>query len=391
MTRIYLDNAATSWPKPETVYEAVDEWQRGVGAAYARGTSSAAEASRKVVDRARRGAATLLGESDPRRVVFTTSGTDSLNTAILGLLRDGDHVVTSVVEHNAVLRPLNWLASGRADRRISLTNVGCDAEGLVDADELLAAIRPETRLVASLHASNVTGAVQPIEALAAETRRRGVRLLVDAAQTLGRWPIDVKELGADLIAAPGHKGLYGPLGTGLLWIAPTVEAELCPFRHGGAASGGELANVPEVLPDKYEAGNLNLPGLAGLAAGVEHVLERGVAVIRSDLAAGRRRLAEGLSAIAGVRLYGPEGPERQAGVVSFSAEGYDPHEFAMLLASVAGVESRSGLHCAPQLHEALGTAAGGGLVRFSPSPTTTEAEIDAALEAVRQLVGSPTT
>lgn len=390
MPRIYLDNAATSWPKPEAVYQAVDDWQRRVGAAYARGTSTAADESREVVARARRGVATLLEESDPRRVVFTASGTDSLNTALFGLLRDGDHVVATVAEHNAVLRPLNWLSSPEGGERITVTFVGCDADGSVAAADVIAALRPETRLVAIVHASNVTGAVQPIEAIAAETSRRGVRLLVDAAQTLGRWPINARELGADLIAAPGHKGLYGPLGTGVLWLAPGLEDELRPFRHGGAASGGELEHVPNGLPDKYEAGNLNLPGLAGLAAGVEHVLQQTVPSIRCLLADRRRRLAEGLRSLEGVGLYGPDDPAHQAGVVSFSAEGYDPNELAMLLASIAGVESRAGLHCVPRLHEALGSAAGGGLLRLSPSPSTTDAEIGAAIDAVRQLLASPT-
>lgn len=391
MPRIYLDNAATSWPKPEAVYQAVDDWQRRVGAAYARGTSSAAEESREVVSRARHGVATLLGEPDPRRVVFTGSGTDSLNTALFGLLRDGDHVVATVAEHNAVLRPLNWLSSPEGGQRITATFVGCDAAGRVDASDMIAAMRPESRLVAVLHASNVTGAVQPIEAIAAETSRRGVRLLVDAAQTLGRWPINAQELGADLIAAPGHKGLYGPLGTGILWLAPGIEEDLRSFRHGGAASGGELKQVPRGLPDKYEAGNLNLPGLAGLAAGVEQVLQQSVPSIQSQLSERRQLLADGLRSINGIQLYGPDNPAEQAGVVSFSAEGYDPNELAMLLASLAGVESRAGLHCAPRLHEALGTAAGGGLLRLSPSPSTTEAEIGATLEAIRQLLASPAT
>ncbi|QDT68373.1 putative cysteine desulfurase [Planctomycetes bacterium MalM25] len=383
--RIYLDNAATSWPKPEAVYRAVDGWQRRVGAAYARGVSSAADETRALVDRARRGVATLLGESDPSRIAFTSSGTDSLNLALFGLLRDGDHVVATVCEHNAVLRSLDRLASGEGPIRIEVTYVECDAEGAVEPQAIDAAIREATRLVTVIHASNVTGAVQPIEAIAAAARERGVRVLVDAAQTLGRWPLDVKRLGADLVAAPGHKGLLGPLGTGVLWMRPGVEHDLCPLRYGGAASGGDQLGMPTTAPDRYEAGNLNVPGLAGLAAGVEHALEAGVEKTQSQLAAGRRLIAEGLATIPGVTLYGPSDPARQAGVVSFSVEGYDPHEFATLLASVAGVECRAGLHCAPRLHEALGTKPRGGLVRFSPGASTTEEEIVAAVEAVRTL------
>lgn len=389
--RLYLDNAATSWPKPDAVYEAVDDWQRRVGAAYARGTSAAADESRAVVDRARRAVADLIGEPDSRRVVFTGSGTDSLNTVLFGLLREGDHVVTTVCEHNAVLRPLEHLASGEGPCRIEMTRVGCDTAGLVDAGEVVAALRPSTRLVAVTHASNVTGAVQPVEAIAEAARGHGVLLLVDAAQTLGRWPIDVGRLGADFVAAPGHKGLLGPLGTGVLWLRPGAESMLCPRTFGGAATGGDLFTMPPDLPHRFEAGSLNLPGLAGLAAGAEHVGKVGVEPIQRRLGESRRRLASGLEAIGGVRLYGPADPALQAGVVSFLAEGYDPHELASLLASVAGVESRAGLHCAPRLHEALGTAQRGGLVRFSPGGTTSDDELDAAIDAVAALLSSATT
>lgn len=386
MPRIYLDNAATSWPKPESVYAAVDDWQRRVGASYARGTSAAAGETRKTVDRARRRVATFLGESDARRVVFTAGGTDSINLASLGLLRDGDHVVATVCEHNAVLRVLASLDGSNGSASVETTFVGCDNQGIVDADAVTEAIRPNTRMVAMMHASNVTGAVQPIEAVAEVTRARGVRLLVDAAQTLGRWPIDVGALGADLVAVPGHKGLLGPLGVGVLWLGRGVEEELRPLRFGGAANGGESLTQPTILPDKFEAGSLNVPAIAGLAAGIEHVAEVGVEAIRQRVFALRHRLDEELAGIDGVRVYGPSEPDRQAGVVSFSAKGYDPHELAMLLAQIAGVESRAGLHCAPRLHAALGTAEQGGLVRLSPGSMTTDAEIDAAIAAVDQLV-----
>jgi cysteine desulfurase family protein len=391
MQRIYLDNAATSWPKPEAVYAAVDDWQRRVGSSYARGTSAAAEEARGVVDRARRAVATLLGESDPRRVIFTSGGTEGLNLALFGLLRPGDHVVATVCEHNAVLRPLNWLSGPESLCPIEVTWVDCDAQGFVTAEAIAAAIRPSTRLVAMIHASNVTGAVQPVEAVGEVMRQRGVRLVVDAAQSIGKLPIDVNQLGADIVVAPGHKGLLGPQGTGVVWLRPGVEDDLRPLKHGGAASGGELAQLPSVLPDRFEAGSPNLPGIAGLAAGVEHVLALGVYVIHSRLAESRRRLAEALGSIAGVRVYGPDNHSLQAGVVCVTVEGYDPQVLASLLARVFGVESRAGLHCAPRLHQALGTLSTGGLVRFSPGLTTTVEELDAAVEAVAQLAATPPT
>lgn len=388
MPRIYLDNAATSWPKPEAVYDAVNDWQRRVGASYARGTSAAADETRAIVDRARRGVATLLGESDPRRVVLTSGGTDSLNLAIFGLVRPGDHVVATVCEHNAVLRPLQELGESAG---VETTWVDCNSRGIVDANEVIAAIRPTTRLVAMIHASNVTGAIQPVEQVAAATKARGVRLLVDAAQSMGRVVIDAKQLAADLIAAPGHKGLLGPLGTGVLWLGPGVERDLRPLHYGGAASGGERLEMPDTVPDRYEAGSLNVPGIAGLAAGVEHVLATGVETIRQHIVRARQQLAEGLVAINGVTVYGPSEPALQAGVVSFAVEGYDPQELAALLASVAGVECRAGLHCAPRLHRALGMDTLGGLVRFSPGATTSDSALDAAIEAVRQFAQSPLT
>ncbi|MEO0529707.1 MAG: aminotransferase class V-fold PLP-dependent enzyme [Planctomycetota bacterium] len=390
MTRIYLDNAATSWPKPEAVYAVVDDWQRRVGASYARGTSSAADETRAIVDRARRGVAKLIGESDPRRVLFTGGGTDAINLAVLGMLRDGDHVVATVCDHNAVLRSLASLDGKEGSVRVDTTYVDCDSEGLVGAEAIADAIQPNTRMVAILHASNVTGTVQPIEEVARLTKPRGIRLLVDAAQTMGRWPLDVETLGADLVAAPGHKGLLGPLGVGVLWIGQGVEEELRPRRFGGAASGGELLAQPTTLPDKYEAGSLNVPAIAGLTAGVEHVESLGVNAIRKQVFEHRDRLARGLAAIDGVTVYGPAEADRQAGVVSFQATGYDSHELAMLLSQIAGVESRAGLHCAPRLHAALGTSEFGGLVRLSPGTMTTSAEIDATVEAVSQLAATPT-
>lgn len=389
MPRIYLDNAATSWPKPESVYKATDDWQRRIGASYARGTSAAADEARTLVDRARRGVADLLGESDSRRLVFTAGGTDSINLALRGMLRDGDHVVTTVCEHNAVLRTLASLDGAAGAPKVETTFIDCDKFGIVEAELVIKAIRPNTRVVAMVHASNVTGALQPVEAVAQVTRSRGVHLLVDAAQTIGRWPIDIHQLGADLIAAPGHKGLLAPLGIGVLWIRSGLEEELRPLRFGGVASGGEWLTQPTTLPDKYEAGSLNMPAIAGLSAGVEHLSTVGIDAVRQRVHTLRDQLAVGLAGIEGVRLYGPRERELQAGVVSFSAAGYDPQELAMLLTTVAGVESRAGFHCATRLHTALGTAEQGGLVRFSPGFMTTNAEVAAAIAAVSHLISTP--
>src|SRR4051794_6478479 len=254
MARIYLDNAATSWPKAEAVYGAVDHYQRQLGAPA--GRSSYAEASdvERMIGSCRKKIATLIGATDPFRIVFTFNGTDSLNLALHGLLRPGDHVVTTVCEHNSVLRPLRFLAQ----RDITTTYVPCDGHGYIDADAIREAITSKTRLIALIHASNVTGAIQSAEAVGKIAADHGVFFVLDAAQSLGHVPIDVTSLGCHLLAAPGHKGLLGPLGTGVLYIAPSVEQQLLPLRQGGTGTKSDEDRQPDSLPDRYESGNLNV-------------------------------------------------------------------------------------------------------------------------------------
>ncbi len=385
LKRIYLDNAATSWPKPPEVYEAVDHWQRTNGTAVGRGVyDTALETGRLVLD-ARRAVAQLLGASDPSRVVFTLNGTDALHLAIQGLIRPGDHVVTTVVEHNSVLRPLRQLADGRG---VAVTHVGCDAEGIVAAEKVIGALNSKTKFVVVAHASNVTGALQPVAEIGAELRRRGVTFVVDAAQTFGEIPFTAEELSCDLLAAPGHKGLLGPLGTGVLYVRPGVEERLMSIRTGGTGSESNSTKQPTTMPDKFESGNLNVPGIVGLGAGVRWLQARGVAQVRRHAQTLTLRLCEGLSRIQGVRLLGPRDVERRLGVVSIAIDGYDPQEAAAVLAGSYGIETRAGLHCAPLMHKALGTDSGGGTLRLSTGPFSTESEIDAATAALGDLTAS---
>lgn len=382
--RIYLDNAATSWPKPEEVYRATDDYQRRLGAPAGRGVyRDAVEVERLVAD-ARRGVAELLGAESPERIVFTQNGTDSLNLALLGLLRQGDQVIASVAEHNSVLRPLEFLLRTRG---VEVEYVPCDDEGCVDPESIHMALRSNTRLIVLTHISNVTGAKQPIGEIGRLARSHGVYFLVDAAQSLGHEPFDLRKQAADLVAAPGHKGLLGPLGTGVLYIRPGVERELVPLRFGGTGTQSESDRQPESLPDKYESGNLNVPGIVGLGAGVRWLREWGVEAIAEQLHEMTCRLTEGIDQIAGLRRHGPRDRDRQGPVVSFTAAGYDPQEFAALLDATFGIQCRAGLHCAPRMHESLGTLQAGGTVRLSPGPFTTEAEIDAVLAALGELAG----
>jgi cysteine desulfurase family protein len=384
--RIYLDNAATTWPKPPAVYDAVDRYQREIGGPNGRSGYREALEANSIVERARQGVAELLGADDPLEIAFGFSGTDVLNLAIRGVVRPGDHVVTTVCDHNSVLRPLRALAE-QADVEVSY--VPCDGEGFISPDDVRAALRPQTRLVAVVHASNVTGAVQPIAAIGRIVREHGALLLVDAAQSLGHVPLDVSTVDVDLVAAPGHKGLLGPLGTGVLYIRPGVERELEPLRYGGTGSRSDEDRQPDQLPDKYEPGNHNLLGLAGLVASCEFLARKSITAIHDHHTALTARMLERLQVIEGVTIHGPQSPANRTSVVSITIDGYDPQELAAVLEASRRIQSRAGLHCAPRMHEALGTTAGGGTLRLSPGFSTTLDEIDAVAATMEEVASVP--
>ena len=383
--RIYLDNAATSWPKPEPVYQAVDRYQRQIGAAAGRGAYEHAQQAQRTVTSARAACATLLGVSDPRQIAFTSNGTASLNWAIHGLVRPGDHVVTTVCEHNSVLRPLRTQAEFYD---VQTTFVRCNSQGYLDPNEVLQAMRPETRLVAINHASNVTGAVQPIAEIARLAHQHEAIVLLDAAQTAGCLPIDVQQLDVDLLATGGHKGLLGPLGTGLLYVAPSMTQPLRPLMQGGTGLDSQETLPTQTMPEMLEVGNLNVPALAGLAAAAEHLAGVTVEAVHEKLALDTQRLLDGLSTVKGLRLVGPRSTDNRVGVVSFAIEGYDPQEFAACLDASVGIECRAGLHCAPRMHAALGSDRSGGLIRLSPGWTTSSDDLDLALTAIAELAAS---
>ena len=386
MSRTYLDNAATSWPKPEGVLAAMDRYQRELGVAAGRGATRAASEVDAVIARCRLRAAQVLGAESSERIVFTFNGTDSLNLALHGVLKAGDHVIASTLEHNSVLRPLSEL---RKRIGIETTLIAPEANGRVDPAKFRKALRPNTRMIALIHASNVTGIVQPIADVGTIARQAGALMLVDAAQTAGHLPINVRDLPVDLLACPGHKGLLGPLGTGLLYLRPGVEQHVACIRQGGTGSASEDDHQPEQLPDKFESGNHNVPGLFGLEAALSWLQERGIETIQRHEQLLRRALLDQLADVHNATLFGRDlDDEQTVGVVSLTLDGFDPQELAAILDLDFDIQTRAGLHCAPGAHRSLGTLESGGTLRVSFGPLTSLADVRHAADSSRQIAGA---
>ena len=374
---IYLDNAATSWPKPEQVYDAVSNAIKRSGNP-SRSNSEEARAAATDIIETRGALAQLFNIADPQRIVFALNATDAINLGLQGMLKPGDHVITSQMEHNAVTRPLAYLE----DAGVMVTKVNTDPVSGADLDEIRKSIRPETKLVAMTHASNVTGALNPIEEIGAICREAGVPFLVDASQTAGAIPIDVVKMNIDLLAFPGHKSLLGPTGTGARYVSETVSPR--PIRSGGTGVFSEVRLQPEQLPYYYEAGTQNTVGISGLCAGIRFIMERSVSSIYFEEQKMVQQLIDGLTSMPGVTVYGPLTSPRAA-AVSFNIEGMDCADVAMILESYYDISVRSGLQCAPDTHRMLGTFDMGGTVRVSPGLFTTADEIDEFLWAVREI------
>lgn len=359
----------------------MSQFLREVGANPGRsGHHLSVEAARSVYG-ARENIAELLGMSDPMRVVFGANLTEGLNLALHGLLRTGDHVVTSSLEHNSVMRPLRTLET----HGVTVTTVPCSPQGELDPADLTRALRPETKLMALVHASNVCGTLLPIREAARIARDRDLLLLVDTAQTAGAFPIDMEGDEIDLLAFTGHKSLMGPMGTGGLIIGERVDLEqLRPLQQGGTGSRSELEEQPMFLPDRYESGTPNAVGLAGLAAGVRWVLDQGVETIRIKEQALTRQLLEGLEEIPGAMVLGTGDASRQTATVSFNLEGWAVSELGLLLDDEFGILCRVGLHCAPSAHLTLGSFPE-GTIRLAPGPFIESDQVGEVLSAIETL------
>ena len=377
-SEVYLDNAATSFPKPESVYQAADNFLKHLGASPARGSYIKAQESQRILIQLRSKLSKLLGIREPSNLILTNNATDSLNLALKGYLKEGDHVVTTNLEHNAVIRPL-WAL--RKTRNLDVTVVNSNLEGEINPDDILKAVTPKTKLIACVHASNVLGTIQPIREIAQKTRELGIPLLVDGSQTTGALPVNIEELGIDMFAFTGHKSLLGLTGTGGLFVRENLDLQ--PLREGGNGTHSNSLEQPTVRPERYESGTPNMVGLAGLLAGVEYLLEHDVSQIRQHELELNTLLMARLSDIAGVRIYGPKA-DNKVGITSISLDNLDTAELGQMLGKKFGVMVRTGIHCSPLIHQTIGTK-DQGTIRFSLGWANTREDIDTAVQAVSEI------
>ncbi len=381
-----MDNAATSFPKPAGVTDAMVRYCNELGASAGRGAYEEAIETGHLIAQTRQELNRLFNGADPNHFAFALNCTDALNLAIKGLILASDrpaHTICTHIDHNSILRPLHALED---QKRIEQSRIAVDPiTGLVDPEHIRRAIRPDTRLIALTHASNVTGTVQPLPAIARIAREHDIPLVVDAAQSAGHLPIDLQADGIDLLAAPGHKGLLGPLGTGFLYIRPGLESRLASVREGGTGSLSENDRQPQFMPDKFESGSHNAPGLAGLLAALRWLANKTVAAVAAHELDLTRTFLEGISDVDGLAYYGPRGVKHRTAVFSVNVEGYSPQELAMVLETHYGILTRPGLHCAPLAHESIGTTALGGTTRFSFSPFLSVQDVKFAADALAEI------
>ena len=372
----YLDNAATSFPKPESVYGAVTKALREECGNPGRSGHKLSLAAGKIVQDARMMCKRLFNAASPDNIVFTANATTALNIGIKGVVRPGDHVITSSFEHNSVSRPLSHLE----ETGVAVTKLPMDLDCGLSIEDIERAMRPETRMVLCTHISNVTGTENDISSIGAFCRDNGIVFFVDAAQSAGCRVIDVRDMCLDMLAFPGHKGLFGLQGTGGLYIKPGLDVGV--FIQGGTGSKSESLNQPEDMPGKFEAGTQNVPGLAGLAAGIRFVLETGVEKICRHEAMLATRLIEGLLRISSIKIFGPGLVHNRSSIVSLRIENSSTSDTALMLDAGFNIAVRSGLHCSADAHRSLGTLDTGGTIRISPNYYNTAEDIDICLNAL---------
>lgn len=376
---VYLDHAATSWPKPPEVFEAMRKAMEEAAANPGRGSHRMAVKASRVLYGTRRTLADLFGVKNPNDIALTSNTTEALNLAIKGYLREGDHVIATMIEHNSVRRPLEYL---KRTRGVQVDYIPVDEEGQLDVQLIEGAFRSNTRLVVCSHSSNLLGSIIPLVEIGELVKRKGAVLLVDAAQSAGMLDIHVEDMHVGMLAFPGHKGLLGPQGTGGLYISPDIDLE--PLLHGGTGSQSEAIEQPTVRPDRYEAGTPNTIGYAGLQAGVKKVLEWTPQHIYQHEWELTQYMIEGLQEVEGLRILGPALGQARTGIVAFVSERYSASELAFRLDREYGIAVRAGYHCTPLAHMASGTEQTGA-VRASVGMSTSRDEIELMRKAIVEI------
>jgi len=379
--RLYLDNASTSFPKPESVSKAVYNYMTGIGANINRGGYSSAYSAADMVYDCRELLRNFFNADDCKNVVFTQNITQSLNVVLKGLLKPGDHLLCSAMEHNAVMRPLRQLEK----IGVQFDRIPCNSRGELLFDAAKTLLKPNTKAVVMLHASNVCGTIMPIVEVGAFCKKHGLKFILDTAQTAGVVPVDMQAMNIDALCFTGHKSLLGPQGIGGFILKENMISEIEPLISGGTGSISHTEDIPEFMPDRFEAGTLNLPGIAGLKAGLEFINERGMSNIREHELSLTKQFLEGLREIPQLRVAGICGTSGRIGTVSITTDAMDLAQFAFALDSQYGIQTRVGLHCAPNAHKTLETYPS-GTIRFSFGIFNTEQHIKKALHALKEVV-----
>lgn len=374
---IYFDNAATSFPKPKVVYDAILDAMVNYGANPGRSGHKLALRTSREVFKTRQLLSKLFNTGNPMNIIFTFNCTQSLNLGIKGVLKAGDHVITTHMEHNSVLRPIRHLNS----LGVESTIIEANSEGLIDPKDIERAIRPNTKLIVTTHISNLVGSIMPVGEIGLLAKKKGIIYMVDAAQSAGVYDIDVKEMNIDILAFPGHKGLLGPQGTGGLYINEDLDME--SILQGGTGSESSSMTQPDVWPDKFESGTINAPGIIGLGAGIEYIMEKGIDRIRKHEEELTRHFIEGVKDIEGIKLYGPL-TKNQAPVIALNLEDLDSSELSYILDEEYDIAVRPGLHCAPLAHKTLNTL-NQGAVRFSFGMFNKHEEVELAIKALDEI------
>ena len=381
--RIYFDNAATSFPKPETVWQALDNYNRNIGASAGRGAYAEAMASGVVIQRCRERIGKLIGTGHSQNIIMTFNCTDGLALVIKGMVTEpGSHVIATRMDHNSVLRPLYAL---QEQMGVEVTYIDADQYGMCDPEDFRKAVKSNTVLIACVHGSNVCGSVQDVNAVGKIAKEHNIPYLVDAAQTIGHYPVNVDEMNVDFLAFPGHKGLLGPLGTGAMYIRPGMESKLRPLKEGGTGSKSEDPFQPQDMPDKFESGSHNALGIAGLSEGIAWILEKGIDSIRQHDIKICEKFLKLADSYDNLTVYGPRDISQRMSVFSISIKGYTPTELAKKLEKGYGLLTRPGLHCAPFAHQSIGSFDLGGTTRFSCGPFISEADADIAVKAITDI------